>query len=214
MKIISTNVGNPTSITWKGEQQETGIYKYPTNNHINLEKENVLNDTVSDRRYHGGIYMACYLFSADYYPYWKNKYPYLSWDWGMFGENLTVEGLDESLIKVGSTYKIGTAYVKVTQPREPCFKLGIRFENQDILPEFVAHNHPGLYLQVLESGIVKAGDSMELYEEAVNGFSIQEFYELLYRKHKDNTILKSALASKDVSLVKKNQLKQLYKRIL
>ncbi|GAL74568.1 uncharacterized protein conserved in bacteria [Nonlabens ulvanivorans] len=133
----------------------------------------------------------------------------------MFGENLTIEGLDESLIKVGSTYKIGTAYVKVTQPREPCFKLGIRFEDEDILPEFVAHNHPGLYLQILESGIVKVGgDNMELYEESANELNIQQFYELLYRRQKNNEVLKLALANNDLPPRKREQLMQLHKRSL
>lgn len=212
MKIISTNIGKPTTITWNGKQEKTGIYKYPTNNPISLEKENVLNDTVSDRIFHGGIYMACYLFSADYYPYWKQKYPNLSWDWGMFGENLTVQSLDESLIKVGSIYKIGAAYVKVTQPREPCFKLGIRFEDEGILQEFVAHNHPGFYVQVLESGTVKAGDSIELYEESNNALSIQQLYKLLYSRVKDSEVLELALANQDLPPKKREQLMKFRKR--
>lgn len=212
MKIISTNIGKPTTITWNGKQEKTGIYKYPTNNPISLEKENVLNDTVSDRIFHGGIYMACYLFSADYYPYWKQKYPNLSWDWGMFGENLTVQSLDESLIKVGSIYKIGAAYVKVTQPREPCFKLGIRFEDEGILQEFVAHNHPGFYVQVLESGTVKAGDSIELYEESNNALSIQQLYKLLYSRVKDSEVLELALANQDLPPKKRKQLMKFRKR--
>lgn len=212
MKIVSTNIGSPKTIIWKGVEQQTGIYKYPSTDSIYLEKENVANDTVSDRRVHGGIYMACYLFSADNYPYWKNKYPDLSWDWGMFGENLTVEGLDESLLRVGNIYKIGSALVKVTQPREPCFKLGIRFGDQKILDEFVEHGYPGTYLQVLESGTVKVGDSFVLQKESENTLSIKQLYDLLYAKEKDSELTTLALANEDLPPKKRKQLARLAKR--
>ncbi|MEP0263719.1 MOSC domain-containing protein [Dokdonia sp.] len=206
MKVISTNIGNPTKIVWNGKEQQTGIYKSPISGPIDLERENVLNDTVSDRRVHGGVYMACYLFSADNYSYWKNKYPDLSWDWGMFGENLTVEGLDESLIRIGNIYKIGTALVKITQPREPCFKLGIRFGNQKILHEFIEHGCPGVYVQVLKSGTVKVGDNFILEKESDNVLSIKQLYELLYAKEKDRKLIALALANEDLPPKKRKQL--------
>ena len=159
MKVISTNIGTKTKIFWNGEEQTTGIYKYPTKTAIRLEKEAVATDVVADRRVHGGIFKACYLFSSAQYPYWKEKYPHLDWDWGMFGENLTMEGMDEAKLKIGSIYQLGTAKVQITQPREPCYKLGIRFGDQKILGEFVAHGYPGTYVKVLTEGEVTVGDS-------------------------------------------------------
>jgi len=130
MDIISTNIGSPVLVEWNGQQIETGIYKYSTHSPIFLGEEDVFEDHVINRKYHGGPDKACYLYSANHYPFWKDKFPKLDWQWGMFGENLTVEGLDESKVKIGDVYRIGTAVVQVSQPRQPCFKLGIRFEDQ------------------------------------------------------------------------------------
>ena len=101
MQIISTNIAEPTTIEWNGQQIQTGIYKYPVEIPIYMGIEGVENDHVLDRKYHGGADKACYLYSADHYSFWKNKYPNLEWIWGMFGENLTVIGLDESEIRIG-----------------------------------------------------------------------------------------------------------------
>jgi MOSC domain-containing protein YiiM len=94
MRVVSTNIAEPRTIQWQGRDVLTGIYKEPTNQPISLDIENVVGDEVSDRRVHGGIFKACYLFASDDYPYWKNLYPTLDWNWGMFGENLSVQGLN------------------------------------------------------------------------------------------------------------------------
>jgi MOSC domain-containing protein YiiM len=120
MKIVSTNIGKPAVVTINGKQQRTGIFKKPTNNPIYLDKEEVKGDEISNRQVHGGEFKACYLFSADHYSHWKNLYPNLTWDFGMLGENLTIEGFDETKVFVGDIYKVGSALIQVTQPREPC----------------------------------------------------------------------------------------------
>ena len=127
MKIISTNIGSPVIFSWKGREVATGLFKYPVPSPIMLEKEDVTNDHVIDRRYHGGTDKACYFYSADNYDYWKSLYPKMEMQFGMFGENLTVEGLSEENINIGDVFKIGNAVVQVTQPRQPCFKLNFRF---------------------------------------------------------------------------------------
>lgn len=208
MKIISTNIGEPTPITWNGQQTTTGIFKHPVNESITLETESVSADTISDRKVHGGIYKACYLFSSDRYPYWKEKYPELEWNWGMFGENLTVEGLNEATLRIGSIYKLGTALVQITQPREPCFKLGIRFGNQDILKEFIDHGFPGTYVKILEVGQVKTGDVMELVEESQNTLTTQEFYHLLFSRNKDKSIVEKAIKNEALPPHKRERLKR------
>src|SRR5690606_26273500 len=101
MQIVSTNIGNATTILWNGKEEKTGIYKYPVAEPIYLGTTDVAKDTVTDRRHHAGINKACFLFSADQYPFWKKQYAELSWNWGMFGENLTVRGMDESKVRVG-----------------------------------------------------------------------------------------------------------------
>ncbi len=208
MQIISTNIGNPTPIQWNGQQTTTGIFKFPVNEPLLLEEEAVAKDTVSDRKVHGGVFKACYLFSADHYPYWKERYPALEWNWGMFGENLTVEGLDEAKIRIGNIYKVGSALVQVTQPREPCFKLGIKFGTQEILREFIDHGFPGTYVRILEVGEVNTGDTLELVEESENALTVQQFYKLLFSRTKDIDLVKLAIANEALPLYKRERLKR------
>ena len=171
-----------------------------------MEKEAVKGDEVSDRKVHGGIYKACYLFSADHYPYWKNLYPNLEWDYGMFGENLTVSGLDETQIHIGDIYKIGTALVQVTQPREPCFKFGVKFGNQEVLKQFIKHGRPGTYLSILEEGSVNVGDDIILVERSKSSLTIVQLFNLYYAKDKDQKILKLAIGNEALPMRKRTKL--------
>ena len=208
MKVISTNIGEPVTFEWNGKKEQTGIFKYPKDDGLFLGKIEVKDDTVIDRVHHAGINKACYLFSSDYYDYWKKVYPQLEWNWGMFGENLTISGLDESEIRVGDIYKIGNALVQVSQPREPCYKLGIRFGNQKILKEFIAHNHPGTYVKILEEGHVKAGDNVVIVEKSENPLTVQQFYTLLYAKEKSKELLQFFMANESVPQYKKDRFKK------
>lgn len=208
MKVISTNLGDPVTFEWNGAEEQTGIFKYPTSTGLCLTENDVKDDTIIDRVHHGGTNKACYLFSADYYDYWKNLYPDLKWDWGMFGENLTVEGLDESKIRVGDIYKIGKALVQVSQPREPCYKLGIRFGTQKILKEFIDHNHPGTYVKILEEGHVVSGDNITLVEQSQNTFTTQQFYELMFAKNKSQDLLELFMTNEAVPQYKKDRFKK------
>ena len=190
MQVLSTNIGNLTKITWNGKVLSTGIFKYPTSSPLVLDKETVANDSIADRRVHGGIHKACYLFSVKHYPYWKKRYPDLEWNWGMFGENLSVSEMDETQIRIGDIYKIGSALVQISQPREPCFKLGVRFGNQQILKEFIEYGFPGAYVKVLEEGQVSSGDNLSLVKPSDNLLTVHQFFQLLYAKKKDEKILR------------------------
>ncbi len=207
MQIISTNIAKPTTILWRGKKVTTGIYKTPTKQPIFLGKEVVKDDEVSDRRYHGGLYKACYLFSADNYDYWKKLHPNLEWNWGMFGENLTVSGLDETKICIGDIYKIGSSLIQITQPREPCFKFGIKFGTQKVLKQFIEHNHSGTYVRVLEEGYVKTGDPLELIEQAKNSLTTSQFFNLLFVKDKNQELLNLAINNTALPEKKREKLK-------
>ncbi len=208
VKIIATNIGRPTTIIWNGKEETTGIYKYPTTSPIWLEKESVAKDTIADRKVHGGPYKACYLFSANQYPYWKDIYPDLKWNWGMFGENLTIENLNEATIRIGDVYRIGEAVVQVTQPREPCYKLGIRFGDQKILKQFIERGYPGTYVRVIEEGGVKVGDTVELITRSSSSLTTKQFFDLLFSKKKNVALIEMAVANEALPQKKRQRLQK------
>lgn len=176
MKVVATNIGKSVTINWHGQAVQTGIYKYEVDEPIFLGTEDVKNDEVLDRRYHGGADKACYLYSSDHYEFWKRKYPDSDWRWGMFGENLTVSGLDESEICIGDTFQLGEALVQVSQPRQPCFKLGVRFENQQIVHDFWHNLFPGIYVRVIQSGMVKTNDEFILLNRDPESLPVSEVF--------------------------------------
>ncbi len=206
MKIISTNLGKPTTFEWNGKEEQTGIFKYPVAGPLTINTLDVANDTIINRINHGGINKACYLFSKDQYPYWKKIYPNLDWDWGMFGENLTVEDMDESQLRVGDIFKVGHAVVQISQPREPCYKLGIRFDDQNILKKYIAHGYPGTYVKVLEPGSVQNGDEFILLQRSANTLTVNQFYELMFAKEKDQGMLRLFMANEAVPAYKKERM--------
>ncbi len=192
MKIISTNIGEARTILWHGKEVKTGIFKFSVDKPIHLGTEDVDNDHVIDRKYHGGVDKACYLYSADHYKYWKKLHPKVKMPWGMFGENLTVEGLHEGKINIGDIFKIGSATVQATQPRQPCYKLDIRFEASGLVKQFIDSGFPGVYVRVLEQGSVSAGDTMDIIERQ-NTLSVQKVFELIYTKEFEKDALKAAV---------------------
>ncbi|MDD2304633.1 MAG: MOSC domain-containing protein [Prolixibacteraceae bacterium] len=194
MKIISTNIAKPTTIEWQGQQVETGIYKYAVQNSIFLGFEDVVNDHVIDRRYHGGSDKACYMYSSDHYPFWQNKYPNQDWKWGMFGENLTVSGLNESEIRIGDRFQIGDAVVQVTQPRQPCFKLGVRFGDQSVVSDFWTLPFPGVYVRVLLPGEVKTGDEIIRIESNPESLSVSQVFSIFHSNKENLELMQKAIA--------------------
>ncbi|MBK5209153.1 MAG: MOSC domain-containing protein [Flavobacteriaceae bacterium] len=177
MKVISVNIGERKVLNYKGKIVETGIFKCPVNHPVFLGAEEVENDAVIDRRYHGGIDKAVYGYSQNHYAYWKGLYPNLDWNYGMLGENLTISNLEETQIFVGNTYKLGEALLEVTKPREPCYKLGIRFGTQEILKQFWNSTKSGIYFKVLQTGKVNVGDELILVSQPKNSQTIAEVYE-------------------------------------
>lgn len=208
MKVLATNIAQPREILWKGKTEFTGIYKVPVAEPIFLGKESVHGDTISQRSVHGGVDKACYLFSAKHYDYWKNKYPHLPWDWGMFGENLTVSDLDESKLRIGDRFSIGEAVVEVSEPREPCYKLGIRFGHQKIIQDFITHGYPGTYVRVLKEGSVKAGDDLRMEQQSANTLTVTDFFQLRYMPKKDPELLKLAMDNPALAERKKEKLRR------
>ena len=192
MRVISTNKGKPVEINYHGKIVKTGIYKYPVNGEIYLGTTDVRGDSVVDRRYHGGLDKACYLYSERHYEFWKNKYPNLDWAYGMFGENLTISDLNEGDVYIGDIYKTGTCLVQVSQPRQPCYKLNYRFNCDNMVKEFIKAGFPGAYVRVLEEGVVKKGDDVLLMKRNPASLSLREVYQMLYNIENDPALLRRA----------------------
>ena len=198
MKILSTNIGKPTTFIWNGKEETTGIYKKPTDQPIFLTKNDVLGDEVSNRLNHSGYYKACYAFSAEQYPYWQNLYPNLDWTWGMFGENLTLQDFDERKVFLGDIYKVGETVIQVSQYREPCYKFGHKFGTQQVIKQFVQHGFGGTYFSILEEGNVAPGDEFELIDRPEQSLSVAELFHLVFAKEKSQEHLKIAANSKAI----------------
>lgn len=159
MKIISTNIGDRKEINWKGKMITTGIFKFPVNTTIFLDTEDVKGDTICNRKYHGGVEQAVYAYSQLHYEYWKERYASLDWQYGMFGENLTIDILEETAIHVGDTFRVGECILEATKQRDPCVKLGVRFNDMNIVKQFWNTTMCGVYFKVVQTGNVKAGDT-------------------------------------------------------
>lgn len=177
MKIIATNIGDKREVDWKGKKVTTGIFKFPVDHSIFLDVETVTEDTICDRNYHGGIDQAVYGYSLKHYDFWKEKYPDLEWSHGMFGENLTIDDLDETKIHVGDTYKVGECIVEVTKPRQPCMKLGVRFNNMKVVKQFWNTTMSGVYFKILQTGKVQAGDVFEQLKSCPDNPTIAAVFE-------------------------------------
>ena len=161
MRVISVNVGCPRTIEAAGQTVLTSIFKAPASGRVKLSKMNLAGDQPADLSVHGGKHKAVYLYPSEHYRYWKEQLPDIEMPWGMFGENLTTEGLDEHAAHIGDRFRIGAAVLEVTQPRKPCYKLGIRFGRHDMVKRFWNSGRSGFYLSVVEEGDIGAGDAIE-----------------------------------------------------
>ena len=190
MKIISTNIGEPRIFEYNGKEVKTGIFKSPVSTPVFLGKEDVINDHVIDRKHHGGVDKACYLYSADHYEYWQKMYPELEFSWGIFGENLTVEGLHEAEVNIGDVFQIGDTVVQATQPRQPCFKLEFRFNDRLIIRKFVDSGFSGVYVRIIKEGSVKTGDLVKRITQT-DSVSIQNVFEWIYAAEFDPEVARA-----------------------
>ena len=176
MKIVATNIGERREIDWKGKIVTTGIFKFPVDEPIFLDVEDVKGDTICNREKHGGIDQAVYAFSEKHYTYFKELYPNLDWELGMFGENLTLSDCEESELHAGDTFKVGEAIVEVTKPRQPCMKLGVRFNDMKIVKQFWNTTFCGVYFKVLQTGNVQKGDIFKQIKSCPENPTIADLY--------------------------------------
>ncbi|MBV9927867.1 MAG: MOSC domain-containing protein [Acidobacteria bacterium] len=194
MRIISLNVGRPRLVAWMGQTVSTGIYKSPVEGRVTLRTLNLDGDRQADLTVHGGPYKAVYAYPSEHYPFWREELPGTELPWGMFGENFTTEGFDESAVRIGDRFRVGGAELTVTQPRMPCHKLGIKFGRPDILKRFLASGRTGFYFSVQREGEVGAGDEFELIERDAGGVTVADITRLYARDRDDAETLRRAIA--------------------
>lgn len=194
MKIISLNVALPRLVRRNGEPVSTGIFKESIAERLMMRTLNLDGDRQADLSVHGGKDKAVYVYPAEHYEYWKSEFPEMDLPWGMFGENFTTTGLLETEINIGDKFRIGSAEVMVTQPRMPCYKLGIRFGRNDIIKRFLASERSGFYLAVLKEGEVGSGDEFELIGKDGSNVRIVDITRLYTSEKHNKDLLRQAIA--------------------
>jgi MOSC domain-containing protein YiiM len=195
MHIVSIQVGRPRRVEWKGEHITTSIFKQQVAGRVRVGALNIEGDAQADLRVHGGVKKAVYAYPSEHYAFWRGELPGVELPWGAFGENLTTAGMDEAEVCVGDTLRVGTALVRVTQPRLPCYKLAAKFQNDEIIARFLHSGRSGFYLEVLEEGEAGAGDEVTLVEAAAQRVSIAELVALYTERKNDVALLRRAAAA-------------------
>ena len=192
MKLISVNVGLPREVEWKDRLVTTGIFKEPIAQRVMARRLNLDGDRQADLSVHGGAEKAVYAYPAEHYAFWRDELPDMQLGWGMFGENFTVEGLHEERLNIGDRLRIGAAVVMVTQPRMPCYKLGIKFGRDDILKRFLQSRRTGFYVSVIEEGEVGAGDAIEFISRDAHAVTVADITELYANKNASLDLMRRA----------------------
>jgi MOSC domain-containing protein YiiM len=187
-KIISLNVGLPQTVYFRGQAVTTGIFKEPVKERIKLRRLNLDGDRQADLTVHGGPDKALYAYPAEHYEYWKKRLPNMKLPWGMFGENLTTEGLLEDQVNIGDKFRIGSSEVVATQPRMPCYKLGVKFGRMNIVRQFMESKLTGIYFRVLKEGDMGAGDEVELISRDENNVTVKDIVQLVSSEGDEATI--------------------------
>ena len=199
MKLISLNTGGPRDVDVDGHIIRTSIWKSPRSGRLRVSTLNIEGDEQSDLSVHGGTYKAVYCYPSEHYEYWRRELPDAELPWGAFGENLTTEGLLETEILIGDRLEIGSAQFLVTQPRQPCFKLGIRFGHPGMVRRFLASGRSGFYVRVVREGIIASGDEIRLVERATGSITVSEIFALRFDDDASDDDLRRAAAAPGLS---------------
>ena len=222
-KILSVNVSLPKEIDFEGQKITTGIFKEPVDRGVILRTLNLDGDRQADLTVHGGPDKAVYAYPIEHYEYWHKVFPTIEMLNGMFGENFTTEGLMEGEVCIGDVFRIGLSEVIATQPRMPCYKLGVKFGRMDVLKKFLASGRSGIYFKVSKEGEVRAGDTIEQIGRDTNRITISDIVRLYSSEKEDIESMRRAVKVQalpegwkhhffeQINLVEKNKDKGQYK---
>lgn len=185
MRVLSVNVGLPRLVEWGGRTVLTGIFKYPVTGPVPIDLLNLTGDRQADLTVHGGPDKAVYAYDITHYTYWRNEISRDDWTPGLFGENLTTRGLVESEVRVGDLFRMGSVLLRAVQPRFPCSKLNVRFDNADMVRHFARSGRCGIYFRVVEAGVVQTDDEITLLEAAQTTITIQDVNQYVLSRKSD-----------------------------
>ena len=193
MHIISVNVGLPREVDWKGKRVSTGIFKEPVAGRVVARRLNLDGDRQADLTVHGGEEKAVYVYPAEHYDYWRQELPTTALPWGVFGENLTTAGLLEEAVNVGDQFRVGAALLQATQPRLPCYKLGLKFGREDMVRRFLTGGRYGWYVAVIEEGEIGAGDTIERVHRDPHNLTVADIARLFLHERHNRAMMQRAV---------------------
>jgi MOSC domain-containing protein YiiM len=199
LQVLSVNVGLPKAVVWKGRTVVTGIFKEPVEGRVAIRRLNLEGDRQADLSVHGGTDKAVYAYPSEYYLFWREQFPGMELPWGMFGENLTIAGAlnrapMEETVHIGDRFQVGSAQLMVTQPRLPCYKLGLKFGRDDILKRFLQSGLTGFYFAVLKEGEVAAGDPIRLLHRDEHRVKVADITRLYHQDKHNLDLMRRVLA--------------------
>ncbi len=192
-RVLSVNVGMPRQVETPAALVLTSIFKSPVAGRLAVQRHNIAGDRQSDLRVHGGPHKAVYSYPIEHYSFWQEQLPEMRLEYGVFGENLTTEGLTEEAVSIGDQFRIGSAVLQVTQPRMPCYKLGIRFQRADMVKRFWQSGRSGIYFSVVTEGDLAAGDLIERVAHDDDSISVADVVRLYRGDEKNNELFERAL---------------------
>jgi len=178
--VVSINVGLPADVAWRGKIVRTAVWKRPVSGRVMARRLNLDGDGQGDLEGHGGVHRAVMVYQLASYRYWEQVLSRSLSEYGMFGENLTIDGLPDDEVCIGDRYRIGGALFEVSQPRVTCYRVGIRMDEPRMPALLVSHRRPGFYFRVLEEGEIGAGDEIVLVEQGREKMTVAEVDGLLY----------------------------------
>ena len=188
MKVKSVNVSTPVEVQYLGKTITTGIFKKPILGSVAIKDNNFIGDGQADLISHGGVDKAIYAFSLDHYAFWEKTLDSPGLPLGTFGENLTISNFEESNLHIGDHLSIGSCLLEVSQPRVPCFKLGIAVNNKKMPKLFMKNFETGVYLRVINEGEVEAGDDVVVAYKDPSQISIKRLFQAYYDKTFDRPL--------------------------
>lgn len=199
MKLLSINVGLPKEVLHAGRMIRSGIFKCPVEGPVRVNAVTIEGDQQADLTVHGGPSKAIYVYPAEHYAFWGKELPEVEFPWGSFGENLTTEGLLEKDLNIGDRFCVGSVDLVITEPRLPCYKLGAKFNRDDMVKRFLKSRRSGFYCAVLREGLINAGDAIQYLSRDENRVTVADITRLYAFDKADYAAMRRAMEVKTLS---------------